>query len=87
MYNLISSLLKLVSGFTQACKVNASCKFLCNVGTEIKPFPRIFIELPKFKVLPVGLAEIKTFFTGVPESKLTLPVITPVGFRYPMPLI
>ena len=79
--------MKLVSGFTQACKVNASCKFLCNVGTEIEVVAGILSEVPKFIMLPVGLAEIKTFFTGVPESKLTLPVITPDGFLYPIPTI
>ena len=84
---MISSLLKSVSGLTHACKVSESFNTLCNLCTFTKVFPGIFNELPKFKTLPVGVADINTFFTGFPALKLTLPVITAVGFLYPTPII
>ena len=77
---VISSLLKLVSGFTQACRVRESFKFLCKLLTSTDVVEGILKEVPKFKVVPVGVAEINTSLTGFPALKLTFPVITAVGF-------
>ena len=45
------------------------------------------MELPKVNVVPVGVAEMSTFLTGLPAVKLTLPAITAVGFLNPIPTI
>ena len=86
-YRIISSLSKLDSGFTQACNVRESFKVLCKLFTPTAVCLGILKEVPKFKVVPVGVAEIKTFLTGLPALKLTLPVMIPVGFLNPMPVI
>ena len=79
--------MKLVSGFTQACKVRESFKILCKLLTATAVVEGILKELPKFNEVPVGVAEINTFLTGLPALKLTFPVITAVGFLNPIPVI
>ena len=66
LYKVNSSFEKFADGLIQVCSVIESLKPFFNPGTEMYEFAGTFKELPKRKVLPVGLATITTSLTGFP---------------------
>ena len=78
---------KAACGFAQACKVILVLSEALNCATSAYPPAGMFKALPKSLNPPSGTAAIVTPSTGLPPSKLTFPVITAAGFRYPIPVM